>query len=197
MRKGSAQISVALILWAIVVAPSVMANPPASVDPQVLRDGDPWVDREQVDHFAGQILIPAPVAVVWEVLTDYENLTNFMPGLRQSRVLDRQGSVVRMEVENVTQVFLSQIPSRVQLQMTEDPMSELGFEMLEGDTLTRLQGRWQLFPATELGLSSQVLLTYEAVARVDVVPMGVFARLFRAQLERDLAAIRAEAIDRL
>ncbi len=169
----------------------------STLDLEKLRNGDPWVqssqDTTRLNQFAGQILIPAPASVVWGVLTDYDRLMDFMPGLRSSQVLERQGSQVKMEVRNVTQVFLAQIPSMAQLQMTEDPVSVLRFDLLAGDTLTQLSGRWLL----DRPFHNQVLLSYEATAAAESVPRGVFARLFRAQLERDLAAIRAEALRRL
>jgi ribosome-associated toxin RatA of RatAB toxin-antitoxin module len=169
----------------------------SALDLETLKNGDPWVQTSQdttdPNQFAGQILIPAPASVVWEVLTDYDRLTDFMPGLLSSQVLERQGSQVKMEVRSVTQVFLAQIPSMAQLQMTEDPLSVLRFDLLAGDTLTQLSGRWLL----DRPFPNQVLLSYEATAAVESVPRGMFARLFRAQLERDLAAIRAEALRRL
>ena len=200
-----------VMIPALLIALSWMGDPPGwanapagldpTVDPAALRNGDPWVQPQQepINHFAGQILIPAPASVVWEVLTDYDHLTDFMPGLLSSQVLERQGSQIKMEVSNVTQVFLAQIPSTAQIQMTEQPESRLGFELLEADTLTELEGGWHLAASSDLGIGipNQVLLSYEATAAVDSVPMAIFARLFRAQLERDLAAIRAESLRRL
>src|SRR5919204_5031928 len=37
-------------------------------------------------------LVAAPLAVVWETLTDYEKLPGFIPGIAKSVVVLRQGS---------------------------------------------------------------------------------------------------------
>src|SRR5262249_1424177 len=41
--------------------------------------------------------LEAPVATVWDTLTDYDHLAEFIPGMRQSRVLERRGPSVVVE----------------------------------------------------------------------------------------------------
>lgn len=52
--------------------------------------------REGVVHTTAEVSIPASDREVWEVLTDFENLPRFISNIASSKVLARNGNVVRV-----------------------------------------------------------------------------------------------------
>jgi carbon monoxide dehydrogenase subunit G len=53
----------------------------------------------RADGFAcdSEMLIPVPPALAWEVMTDFDSMARWVPNLRLSRVLKREGPVVHIE----------------------------------------------------------------------------------------------------
>src|SRR5690349_6898053 len=49
--------------------------------------------------------IRAPLAVIWHALTDYDHLADFIPGMKESRVLRRNGSAVVVEQAGEAKVW--------------------------------------------------------------------------------------------
>jgi ribosome-associated toxin RatA of RatAB toxin-antitoxin module len=165
------------------------------------------VSERQQDQFTAQVLIPAPKEEVWEVLTDYNRFSEFLPGVAQNRatlIKDEGGQrTLLMESTNVTKVLLSQIESQVQLQLQERPTSEIAFMLVEAKDLKQFEGQWQLEtvipPDTELFADAETatLVTYRAEAIVSGGPQTIFAQIFEDQIRKNLAAIQAETIRRV
>jgi hypothetical protein len=65
--------------------------------------------------------LEAPVAIVWETLTDYDRLAEFIPGMRRSRVLERRGASVLVEQSGEARFLFFSIPIEVTLATTEQP----------------------------------------------------------------------------
>jgi hypothetical protein len=76
----------------------------------------PWlawadgVDRVDVDkrgdvYFVEVVVsAPVPVAVAWDVMTDFDHMTRFVPELKESRVAAREGNRLTIEQKGVTTV---------------------------------------------------------------------------------------------
>jgi len=101
----------------------------------------PFSDLSEV---TGVILFNAPLAIVWKVLTNYDDYARFLPDISQSKVERKEGAVVwqRVEVHN-----LWPLPDfHYLLKITNRPEAgEIGWQMLEGN-LKNLYGRWKLEP---------------------------------------------------
>ena len=48
-------------------------------------------------RLAAELKSPLPVQLLWDVLTDYENLSRFIPNLSSSELIQRQGQTVRLQ----------------------------------------------------------------------------------------------------
>ncbi|MBN8440409.1 MAG: SRPBCC family protein [Thauera sp.] len=86
-----ARVLLCLLLWPALLRPAA-ADTAAYVsdhDVHVVRVGS---------HFTVDMVAFAPVAAerAWAVLTDFEHMADFMPNLRSSEVLERNGSVIKV-----------------------------------------------------------------------------------------------------
>lgn len=138
------------------------------------------------------ISIPCPVEQVWQVLTDYNNLSNFIPNLTVSRTLENSESRTLLEQVG-SQCFLNiQFCARVVLDMVEQFPNRIGFSMIEGD-FKSFEGAWQLEQASSSG--SITRLTYEViVCPPRAIPALLIERHLCHDLNHNLQAIRKQAI---
>ncbi len=169
-------------------------------DQQQLDQGEAIVAHDH-DQFRGQVWIEATPDQVWDVLTDYEALSDFLPGLISNTVLSQeatdQGKSVIMESVNVTDVLVFQISSRTLLELQEQPQTQIDFSLIEGDHLQELSGSWQLdsgiLPSSiDPEQTTGILLTYQAQASSRGVATTTFTGVFVKQIRQNLQAIKAE-----
>lgn len=85
----------------------------------------------------------SPVSVAWAVLTDYDNLPRFIPGLTRSVAGLRAGNRVRVEQSGEARFFLFAYPIEVQLDVVETPRQSIR-SVGVGGNLKRLQGLYEL-----------------------------------------------------
>lgn len=164
------------------------------------------VAEHERDQFQGQVLIPAPQEQVWQVLTDYNNFEDFLPGVieNQATVTSEMGDrrTLIMTSTSVTQVFLAQFEASIELELIETPTSQIGFSLVSGDSLSQLNGSWQLETITPpnssefQGQDTATLVTYRAHAATTAGPQGVFAGIFKDQIRKNLTAIQQETLRR-
>jgi ribosome-associated toxin RatA of RatAB toxin-antitoxin module len=102
-----------------------------------------------------QALISATPQTVWETLTDYERLPDFVPGLKSSKVMERKGSVVTVKQSGTAEFFFFKVPIDVTVESTE-AWPSLEVRRIAG-TVRRLQGRYQMLVLPD---SSSVRLTW-------------------------------------
>jgi carbon monoxide dehydrogenase subunit G len=89
-----------VLLFLFLLAPLCQ---PAAGDPgQYVSDDDVAVVRAG-DHFSVDMIAHAPVPLegAWDVLVDFEHMADFMPNLRSSEVLERNGTVIRVRQTGV------------------------------------------------------------------------------------------------
>jgi ribosome-associated toxin RatA of RatAB toxin-antitoxin module len=87
--------------------------------------------------------IAAPPALVWRVLTDYERLPEYVPGIAKSRVRERHGNHLRLEQSGEARFLLFSFPIEVHLQVTEAPPDTIVSRSVGGN-LRRMHGRYDL-----------------------------------------------------
>jgi carbon monoxide dehydrogenase subunit G len=125
---------------------------------------------------AARFSVPAPAAVVREVLTDYANIPRFMPGVETSRVLDRADGVVRVEQEAVSKYMM--FSKRVHLVLdVEESADVIRFRDRCARSFDQYEGAWTM--AAGQGLTE---ITYALTARP---AFGVPGFMIRRLLERD------------
>jgi ribosome-associated toxin RatA of RatAB toxin-antitoxin module len=141
-------------------------------------------------------LIAAPVAVAWQVLTDYERLPGFIPGLTKSLIRERQGNRLVVEQAGEARFLMFSFPIEVRYEVVESPPSGISSRAIGGN-LRRMNGRYELQPApaspgTE-GARGAVRLRYEGEMEpnFDVPPfIGLVA--VRSMVEQQFTAMVAE-----
>ena len=139
------------------------------------------------------ITVPRSVEQVWQVLTDYDALAEFIPNLTLSRCLEKSDQGIRLE-QIGSQCFLNiQFCARVVLNMVEQFPHRLSFQMVEGD-FRNFEGSWSLeTAATEDGPVTR--LCYEVtVLPPRAIPAGLIERHLCRDLTQNMEAIRQQAI---
>lgn len=105
--------------------------------------------------------VKADAATLWQTLTDYNRLTEFVPSLTISRVVSAPGKPKRVEQRADSGVFSFVMPDHVVLAMEEAPPDRIRFRAVSGSVVA-MAGEWRI-----LGTTNPVRLTY----RSHVIPM--------------------------
>ena len=140
-------------------------------------------------RLAAQVRTNLPLEVLWAVLTDYRNLSSFIPNLSSSELVDRDGPTVRLKQVGTQQLLGLRFSAQVQLQLTEyRPEGLLRFHMLQGD-FRRFEGSWQM---RELPDGSS--LVYELTVQGCLgMPIALIEERLRYDLSSNLNAVVTEA----
>ena len=104
------------------------------------------------------VTIPQSVEQVWQVITDYEHLADYIPNLTKSTLLPSPEGRIRLEQVGAQCFLKFKFCARVVLEMTESFPNQLGFTMSEGD-FKQFEGTWRLSPTSQgTQLSYEVLV---------------------------------------
>ena len=160
--------AIALSALLLVAAP---ARPAEDLSVETIRRG-------KALEIACRAGLEAPVALVWDTLTDYDRLAEFIPGLRSSRVLERRGPAVVVEQSGEARFLFFSIPIEVTLATLEHPPRSIEANMLKGN-LKRLQGAYRIEPRG----GGRVLLTWKGTIEALSLPPLRGEMLLRASIE--------------
>ncbi|MGB7248223.1 MAG: SRPBCC family protein [Phormidesmis sp.] len=159
-------------------------------NPYVKISAEKRPNREQ--RILASVIIPQPIEQVWQVITDYDHLADFVPNLTSSKRLpDAEG---RIRLEQIgAQCFLKvKFCARVVLEMTESFPNELGFTMKEGD-FKSFSGAWKLQPT---GDAQRTHLSYDLLVKPPrAMPAALIERHLCNNLMANLLAIRQRAVE--
>jgi len=150
---------------------------------------EPVADRQR--QITAKIQIPYPVELVWQVLTDYEALANFIPNLASSRLLEHPLGGIRLEQVGIQRLLRFNFSARVVLDLEEKFPHEINFNLVEGD-LKDYSGSWRL----EHDSSNQQLTNLHYGVRVwpkRTMPVAIIERRLCSDLRLNLLAIRQRA----
>lgn len=89
--------------------------------------------------------VAAPVALVWQVLTDYENIPQFIPGIAHSAVLLRAQDRLLIEQRGEARFFVFSFPIEVRYEVQESAPHWIASRAVGGN-LRRMSGRYDLHP---------------------------------------------------
>jgi carbon monoxide dehydrogenase subunit G len=131
-------------------------------------------------------VVQSPAAAI-AVLTDYEHLSRFMPGLQKSSVVGRTGSRVTVEQEAVAKFLAFSKQICLLLDIDESPLA-LKFTDRAGKSFTRYDGAWHVST-----LHGRTLVSYTLVAKPAFsVPEFILSRLLKRDAGRMIGALQAE-----
>ena len=134
-------------------------------------------------------LVAAPLAVVWETLTDYEKLPRFIPGIAKSVVVLRQGNRLLLEQAGAARFLFFSFPIEVRLEVIESPQQSVLSSAVAGN-VRRMNGRYDLEPDATRGA---VLLRYSGDIEPDFdLPPLIGVAALRAMAEEQFTAMVAE-----
>ncbi|NCJ05695.1 cyclase [Synechococcales cyanobacterium C] len=152
-----------------------------------------WLQKREgrQRYIEAKLLLPHAPEKVWQVLTDYERLADFIPNLAKSKCLPSEEGCILLEQVGVQDALFLKFSARVVLEMQEQFPHTLGFTMVEGD-FTAFEGGWRLRslplghaqdPGTELTYAVQV-------HPKRTMPVIAVERRLRKDLPNNLMAIR-------
>lgn len=122
--------------------------------------------------------LEAPPALIWQTLTDYGRLAQFIPGMRSSRVLSQTGAVTVIEQSGEARFLFVSYPLEVTLASTERPPHAIEARLLKGN-LKRLEGVYLITPRAGGG----ALLTWTGVVEAESMPPLIGELLMRSSIE--------------
>jgi carbon monoxide dehydrogenase subunit G len=81
--------------------------------------------------------------VAWAVLSDYDHLAGFIPDMKSSRVVSRQGNLVRVEQKGDVGFLFYKEPVSMLLEVREEPPTRIFARGIEGN-IKGLETRYEL-----------------------------------------------------
>jgi len=133
-------------------------------------------------------VVHAPAELIWQTLTDYDHLANFVPGIDSSRVVSRQGDRLVVEQRGVARWWFFSYPIHVEIAATERPYRSIDVRLLQGN-LRRLEGEYRIEPQPD----GSTELTWHGVIEPDT-PLPGFVRtaLLRRSISEQFAGMVRE-----
>lgn len=135
--------------------------------------------------------VPQSPDAAMAVLSDYDHLAQFMPGLRKSVVAADYGTRVTVEQEADARFLTFSKRIFLLLEIDEAPRS-LEFKDRSGKSFVRYEGSWRLSVQ-----NGHTVITYALVAKPAFsVPEFILSRLLRRDSARMIEALQAEIAKR-
>ncbi len=145
---------------------------------------------ERRRQLQGTVHIPVERERIWQVLTDYDRLADFIPNLVESRVIGRENGRTLVRQVGSQKMLFAQFSAAVVLAIEEIFPQQLRFQKIQGDFLI-FEGFWDL---TNL-LTHQTLLTYHLQVKPPRrMPIGMVERRICRDLAFNLQAIRERSL---
>jgi len=158
---------------------------------QDLQQGEVVLTGSEGDYTV-LALVQAPAAVVWQVLTSYEQFPQFLPSVVASRVLERRDNRILVERKDRRKIGIMPIRVKMVTENIEYPRDRIDFRMIDG-TLDEMQGTWALTSVAEADGEAQTLLTQTISARASMGSLQpYFYDVFESGLKEMTADLRDE-----
>lgn len=169
--------------------------PQSNMNPQEdntnLQDVTVEVEKitERQRQITAKIKIPHPLEKVWQVLTDYQTLPEFIPGLASSRKLEHPTGGIRLEQVGSQRLLKINFSARVVLDLEEYFPNTISFKMVEGD-FKDFSGSWDLNNCV-LNDKTGTLLCYRVKIWPKItMPIRVIEPRISQDMQSNLLAIR-------
>jgi ribosome-associated toxin RatA of RatAB toxin-antitoxin module len=171
-------------LWlvaALLVPPSATA---AAVDVRATRQGDDFT-------VAASAAFEADAAVAWAVLTDYDRLSEFIPGMHSSKLVSREGNRAVVDQRGEARMLFFHFPIEVRLEIEEHPPQRIESHAVSGN-FRELKGAYRLESD-----GMKLHLKYEGRFTPDFdIPPLIGTMLVRHTLEQRFGAMVEEILRR-
>ncbi len=112
------------LLWLALAFPALCQA--ADISLEATRHGDSF-KVEAVAEFE------AEVTLAWEVITDYDRLSEFIPGMHSSRIVSRSKRSVIVDQNGEARLLFLSFPIKVRLEVEEFPYERVVSRAIEGN----------------------------------------------------------------
>jgi ribosome-associated toxin RatA of RatAB toxin-antitoxin module len=144
--------------------------------------------QDEAVQVSAHAVVRAPIELIWQTLTDYDHLPQFIPGLDSSRVVSRQGAQLIVEQKGVARWWFFSYPIRVTVASTERPYESIDVHLLQGN-LRRLDGRYRI----EARPDGSTELTWQGLIEPDTpLPAFIRAAVLRRSISEQFAGMVKE-----
>ena len=186
-----------VLLWPATATSYTKKNPENDLlqqKKQKLFKGDVLVRLQKLQHkviaVKGEIFIAALPEYVWQSLTDYEKLDEFVPHMLESRIIKNKGAETTVFQKARTGVLFFNKTSQITLKVTEEFCDKIFFEQLKGDFVV-YKGNWQLDYDKSYG---GIFLSFHADIKPDFfAPQFITRYIQKRDLKQSLKAIKLRA----
>jgi len=174
---------------AIVVACAVLscgAGFAADLEPITMSFYDQW------GHFKveGSFFVDADPEIAWHVLTDYDQIPQFVHSMKVSKIQSQQGNdlVLQQEGEGGFLFFTQRV--HLLLNVHEKPLESIVFEDTSHKDFSFYQGTWHIGKASS-GHGLEVIYTLDAEQHIDA-PAFLVSDSIQGSVKDLLEAVRRE-----
>ena len=143
--------------------------------------------RDDALEVACRALLDAPLDLIWQTLTDYGRLAEFIPGMRRSRVIERRGAVAVVEQSGEAGFLFLTFPIEVTLASTERPPHVLEARLLKGN-LKRMEGAYRMEPQA----GGRILLSWTGTIEALSMPPLLGELVMRSIIEEQFRGMVRE-----
>ena len=144
-------------------------------------------------RLAAILRTPIGIDSIWNILTDYDHLSNHIPNLVSSQVIERKGNRVQLKQVGAQKLMGLSFSAQVQLELVENPeMRLLTFHLVKGD-FRRFEGLWKM---QELKEGEGTSLLYELTVQGCLgMPVALIEQRLREDLKNNLLAVEQAALN--
>ncbi|XP_057980502.1 uncharacterized protein LOC131166188 isoform X1 [Malania oleifera] len=195
-------------------------NNDEDVESQLITSGDGNVDGVDVEiekvgknsrRIHSSVAIKAELCTIWNVLTDYERLADFIPGLSVSRLIEKSGSFARLfQIGQQNLAFGLKFNAKGIVDCYEKDLESLPygqkrdieFRMIEGD-FKIFEGRWSIeqcnggrYKGGDLLMGQEFHTTLSYIVDVEPklwLPVRIIEGRLCREIKLNLSCIREEA----
>ncbi|TMH41632.1 MAG: cyclase [Betaproteobacteria bacterium] len=133
VRSGSALF---FTLFTFALAPGLVRAAAETTETRIERQGEYITVKASA-------LMQVDARIAWEVLSDYDNLAQFIPDMKSSRVVSRSGNRVQVEQKGEFGFFFYRQPVDVLLEVLEVPPHRIDARRIAGN-IRELETRYEL-----------------------------------------------------
>ena len=177
---------------ALALAIGMHAAPLKAIDDQSSRDVVTVREERGVYFVEARFQVPQKSEVVHAVLTDYDHIPRFMPGVKRSTVLERMPGRALVEQEAVSRLLMFSKRVHIVLEIA-DGTDVLTFRDRCGRSFSRYEGSWHLSDRDDV-----TAITYQLTAEPSFdVPEFLLKRLLKRDAADMIEALRREIAERM
>lgn len=146
------------------------------------------VRQENAFQVEARLLVAVDKRTAWQVLTDYDNLARFVPGMRSSRVVSAPGQPLVLEQKGESGWLLFKVPIEVVSRVEETPFDAIRFQSV-GGSLANQSGQWVLDRhdhATRVGYRANIAPGFALPPLIGPAVIGRDVKIMVEGVEREM-----------